>query len=165
MKQNLSQQVVLEVLLREVESLKEANKELQRSYALAKEQSDRLEKTRLVAQVNTQPLQAFTEQLEAKLKRAESLVKVDTAPLDAFQKKLDQRLGKATMLPNWLLYCLVGLLCWSLLATALGVNFYRSADTYEGAYSAQVIQLDSLKTSLEECKANGKPARSGKGRR
>lgn len=159
MKQNLSQPVLLEIVMREIEALKTANKEVARAYELAKKQSDRLETTKIIAQVDTTPLQVFNKALAEKLQKLESVAKVDTTELEAFRTKLAQqvkdittviqvdtkpldeldqkllyhteRMKRGLNLPRWLVYAVIGMGIWATLATGLGVWFYRNSDEKE----------------------------------
>ena len=161
-KENLGQKVLAEVLIREVEALQKANKEIQSAFPLVKSQLEDLKKTRLVAQVNTQPLTEFNAQLEARLKRVESLVKVDTSGLESFQKQLDSRLKAGIVLPKWLLYSVIGLAFWALLATVLAVHYHGTSAEYESTQLQYYNQARNLQLELEQCQEKLIPAKKRK---
>jgi len=149
-KENLAQKVLVEVLIREVEALQKANKELQSAFPLIKGQIQELKNMPLIAQVNTQPLNTFNAQLEARLKQVESLVKVDTSSLESFQNRLDRRLQTGLVLPKWLLYSTIGLVFWALLATTFAVRYHGTSNRYESAQLQYYNQARNLQIELQQ---------------
>jgi hypothetical protein len=104
--EKLSQQVLLEVLTREIETLQKASKEVNRAYPLVKAELDRLERQHIIAQVNTQPLEVFHD-------------------------KLNRQLSQGVVIPKWVMRSLIGIIAWALLMTGLSVWFYRSSNDYQ----------------------------------
>ncbi|MDO1451520.1 hypothetical protein Q0590_34930 [Rhodocytophaga aerolata] len=104
--EKLSQQVLLELLTREIETLQKASKVVNQVVPLVKDQIDRLEKRPLVAQV-------------------------DTAPLEAFHHRVNTQLSRGILMPRWMMGSLIGIVAWALLMTALSVLFYVSKADYK----------------------------------
>ncbi len=123
--EKLSQQVLLELLIREIETLQKASKEVSRAYPLVKDQLDRLEKRPLVAQVDTQPLEAF-------------------------HHKLNNQLSRGILMPKWMMGSLIGIVAWAFLMTGLSVSFYLSKVDYEERAQYWAQKANDLEQQLAQ---------------
>lgn len=151
MKENVSQKILVEVLLREVQALQTANKELQRSIPVMKEQIDALKNTRLTAQINTEPLTKFNKEIEDRLKDAGEVAKVDTKPIEEFKTWFNTRLKSGFVVPSWVSFLSYMIVIWALIAT--GAVFYYRGESKENEAANIKLQEQNqyLSAVLREC--------------
>jgi len=100
--EKLSQQKLLEVLTAEIEDLKKATKDINQVAPVVHKQLEELKKTTV-------------------------RVQVDTSPLERFSNHLEQRLKSAIVIPQWTLYVWGFLLLWSILSSILAYTAMNKA--------------------------------------
>lgn len=156
MKENVSQKVLVEVLIREVQALQTANKELQRSIPVMKEQIDALKNTKLVAQVNAQPLTKFHQDIEDRLTQAGEVARVDTKPIEEFKTWFNARLKSGFVVPSWVSFVSYLIVVWTLIATG-AVFYYRGVSKENEAANIKLQEQNEYLSSIVKEYENPKP--------